>query len=261
MEGVHFMDCMEKFRVDGKVIIVTGGSKGLGRAMALGLAQAGAKIVVASRSLDLIELTADEIIKKGGEAIAMPVDVRNPESIARLVKLAKDYYGRVDVLINNAGIAPMKKAVDTTLEDWEQVMSTNLKSAFLLSRGVGKIMLKQKKGKIINVGSILGTMAASIALPYCVSKAGIAHMTRALALEWGSHGINVNCIAPGFFETDMTDFQRMNKSHQKFLNFKIPFKRLGKPEEIVGAAIFLASEASDYMTGATLVIDGGYTIW
>lgn len=255
------MDCLEKFRVKDKVAIVTGGSKGLGRAMALGLAQAGARIVVASRSLDLIELTADEIIKNGGQAIAMPVDVCNPQSIARLVALTKDYYGRVDVLINNAGIAPMKKAVDTTLEDWEHVMNTNLKSAFLLSRGVGKIMLKQKKGKIINIGSILGTMAASIAMPYCVSKAGIAHMTRALALEWGSSGINVNCIAPGFFETEMTQYQQQNKSHRKYLNFKIPFKRLGKPEEIVGAAIFLASEASDYMTGATLVIDGGYTIW
>ncbi len=255
------MDCMEKFRVEGKVAIVTGGSKGLGRAMALGLAQAGARIVVASRSLDLIELTADEIIKKGGQAIAVPVDVRNPQSIARLVALTKDYYGRVDILVNNAGIAPMKKAVDTTIEDWEHVMNTNLKSAFLLSRGVGKIMLKQKKGKIINVGSILGTMAASIAMPYCVSKAGIAHMTRALALEWGSHGINVNCISPGFFETEMTEYQQQNKSHRRFLNFKIPFKRLGKPEEIVGAAIFLASEASDYMTGANLVIDGGYTIW
>jgi len=256
-----FMDCMEKFRIEDKVAIVTGGSKGLGRAMALGLAQAGARVVVASRSLDLIELTADEIIKKGGQAIAMPVDVRNPQSIERLVALTKDYYGRVDVLINNAGIAPMKKAVDTTIEDWENVMDTNLKSAFLLSRAAGKIMLKQKKGKIINVGSILGTMAASIAMPYCVSKAGIAHMTRALALEWASSGINVNCIAPGFFETEMTQYQQQNKSHQKFLNFKIPFKRLGKPEEIVGAAIFLASEASDYMTGSTLVIDGGYTIW
>lgn len=257
----HFMDCMEKFRIEDKVAIVTGGSKGLGRAMALGLAQAGARIVVASRSLDLIEFTADEIIKKGGQAIAVPVDVCNPQSIERLVALTRDYYGRVDVLINNAGIAPMKKAVDTTIEDWENVMDTNLKSAFLLSRAAGKIMLKQRKGKIINVGSILGTMAASIALPYCVSKAGVAHMTRALALEWASSGINVNCIAPGFFETEMTQYQKQNKSHRKFLNFKIPFKRLGKPEEIVGAAIFLASEASDYMTGSTLVIDGGYTIW
>src|SRR5512145_2703421 len=175
------MDCLDKFRIEDKVAIVTGGSKGLGRAMALGLAQAGARVVVASRSLDLIERTADEIIRNGGQAIAMPVDVSNHQSIERLVALTKDYYGRVDVLINNAGIAPMKKAVDTTLEDWEHVMDTNLKSAFLLSRAAGKIMLKQRKGKIINVGSILGTMAASIAMPYCVSKAGVAHMTRALA--------------------------------------------------------------------------------
>ena len=194
-----FMDYLEKFRMAGKVAIVTGASKGLGKAMASGLGECGAKVVAASRSLDLIEATADSIIKKGGEAIAVPVDVKRQQSIERLVAVTKDYYGRVDILINNAGIAPMNKTLNTSLDDWEDVLNTNLKSAFLLSKTAGKIMMKQRKGKIINIGSILGKMAATTAMPYCVSKAGIGHMTRVLALEWGTYGINVNCIAPGFF--------------------------------------------------------------
>ncbi len=255
------MDYLEKFRVADKVAIVTGGSKGLGRAMALGLGEGGAKVVVTSRTVPLIEETADEIIKKGGEAIAVPVDVKNPQSIEMMVAQVMDHYGRVDILINNAGIAPMKRTIDTDIEDWNDVMNTNLKSAFLASKAVAKSMLKERKGKIINIGSVLGHMVSGVAMPYCVSKAGIAHMTRAMALEWASFGINVNCIAPGYFETEMTDQAREDESHLKFLKFKIPFKRFGKPEEIVGAALFLASEASDYMTGAVLYIDGGYTIW
>ncbi|HLZ19857.1 MAG TPA: 3-oxoacyl-ACP reductase family protein, partial [Smithellaceae bacterium] len=255
------MDYLEKFRIEDKVAIVTGGSKGLGRTMALGLAQAGAKVVVSSRSNSLIEETADEIVREGGRAIAVPVDVKNPQSIDLLVTHVMNHYGRVDILINNAGIAPMKKTLDTDIEDWNDVLNSNLKSAFLTSKAVVRGMLKQRRGKIINIGSVLGNMASALAMPYCVSKAGIAHMTRALALEWASAGINVNCIAPGYFETEMTREAREDESHMKFLKFKIPFKRFGKPEEIVGAALFLASEASDYVTGAVLYVDGGYTVW
>ena len=255
------MSYLEKFNMAGKVAIVTGASKGLGQAMACGLAECGARVVAASRSLDLIEATADGINQKGGEAIAIPVDVKDSESIEQLVSRAKNHFGRVDILINNAGIAPVKKTMHTTLADWEDVLNTNLQSVFLLSKSAGKIMMEQRGGKIINIGSILGKMAAGMAMPYCVSKAGLDHMTRVLALEWAAFGINVNCIAPGFFETDMTELQQTDENHRKFLNHKIPFKRLGKPDEIVCAAIFLASRASDYMTGATMIIDGGYTIW
>jgi NAD(P)-dependent dehydrogenase (short-subunit alcohol dehydrogenase family) len=255
------MGYLENFKVVDEVAIVTGGSKGLGRAMALGLAQAGAKVVVSSRTIPLIEETADEIIEKGGKALAVPVDVKNPQSIEQMVAQVMDRYGRVDILINNAGIAPMKKTMETDIEDWNDVLNTNLKSAFLISKIIAKGMIKQRRGKIINIGSVLGNMASNVAMPYCVSKAGIAQMTRALALEWAPFGINVNCIAPGFFETEMTAEQREDESHMKFLKYKIPFKRLGKPDEIVGAALFLASRASDYMTGAVLYIDGGYSIW
>jgi NAD(P)-dependent dehydrogenase (short-subunit alcohol dehydrogenase family) len=255
------MEYLENFKVIDEVAIVTGGSKGLGRAMALGLAQAGAKVVVSSRTISLIEETADEIIQKGGQALAVPVDVKNPQSIEQMAAQVMDRYGRVDILINNAGIAPMKKTMETDIEDWNDVLNTNLKSAFLISKIIARGMIKQRRGKIINIGSVLGNMASNVAMPYCVSKAGIAQMTRALALEWAPFGINVNCIAPGFFETEMTAEQREDESHMKFLKYKIPFKRLGRPDEIIGAALFLASKASDYMTGAVLNIDGGYSIW
>jgi NAD(P)-dependent dehydrogenase (short-subunit alcohol dehydrogenase family) len=255
------MGYLENFKVVDEVAIVTGGSKGLGRAMAIGLAECGAKVVVASRTVSLIEETANEIIKKGGQAIAVPVDVKNPQSIEQMVDQVMEQYGRVDILINNAGIAPMKKTMETDIEDWNDVLNTNLKSAFLTSKIIAKGMIKQRKGKIINIGSVLGNMASNVAMPYCVSKAGIAQMTRVLALEWAPFGINVNCIAPGFFETEMTAEQREDESHMKFLKYKIPFKRLGKPDEIVGTALFVASRASDYMTGAVLYIDGGYSIW
>lgn len=255
------MTYLDKFRLENKVAIVTGGSKGLGQAMAIGLGDVGAQVVVTSRTTNLIEATANEIVKNGGSAIAIPVDVKSQKSIDEMVSKVFDRFGRIDILINNAGIAPMSKTIDTSVEEWDDVMNTNLKSVFLLSKAVGKVMLKQKKGKIINIGSVLGIMASNVALPYCASKAGLAHMTRVLALEWAPYRINVNCIVPGFFETEMTKHQQEDEAHSKFLKFKIPFRRLGKPEEIIGAAIFLSSEASDYMTGSVLVIDGGYSIW
>ena len=255
------MDYLEKFKIAGKVALVTGGSKGLGQAMALGLGEAGARVVVTSRTVSLIEETANEIVKKGGDAIAIPVDVNDSQSIEQMISRATNHFGGVDILINNAGIAPMKRTMDTEIEEWDNVLNTNLKSAFLTSKAAAKWMMKQRKGKIINIGSVLGYLATNVAMPYCVSKAGIAHMTRALAIEWAPYGINVNCIAPGYFETEMTLEARGDEAHMKFLKFKIPFKRLGKPQEIVGAALFLASEASDYMTGGVLYIDGGYTLW
>jgi len=255
------MTYIDKFRLDDKVAIVTGGSKGLGQAMAIGLGEVGAQVVVTSRSVNLIEETANEIVKKGGRAVAIPVDVKSQESINELVANVFKRFRRIDILINNAGIAPMNKVIDTSVEEWDDVVNTNLKSAFLLSKAVGRIMVQQERGKIINIGSVLGIMVSNTALPYCTTKAGLAHMTRALALEWAPYRVNVNCIAPGFFETEMTRQQQEDKAQSKFLKFKIPLKRLGKPDEIVGAAIFLSSEASDYITGSVLVIDGGYSIW
>lgn len=256
------MNYLERFRLDGKVAIVTGGSKGLGRAIAIGMGQVGAKVVVVSRTKRLIEETANEITSRGGKAIAIPVDVRSEDDIRNAVKGTMDAFGRLDVLVNNAGIAPMNKTVNVTPEEWNDVIGTNLTSNFLFARtAVKSAMKEQRGGKIINIGSVLGFMASNMAPHYCATKAGLAHLTKALALEWAPYNVNVNCIAPGFFKTDMTKEQQEDEAHQKFLRFKIPFRRLGEPEEIVPAAIFLASEAASYITGATFVIDGGYMIW
>jgi len=256
------MNYLERFGLNGKVAIVTGGSKGLGRAIAIGMGEVGAKVVVVSRTKHLIEETANEITSRGGKAIAIPVDVRSEDDIRNAVKGTMDAFGRLDVLVNNAGIAPMNKTVNVTPEEWNDVIGTNLTSNFLFARMAFKSAMKeQRSGKIINIGSVLGFMASNMAPHYCAAKAGLAHLTKAFALEWARYNINVNCIAPGFFNTDMTKEQQEDEAHQKFMRFKIPFRRLGEPEEIVPAAIFLASEAASYITGATFIIDGGYMIW
>lgn len=237
------------------------GAEGLGRAIALGLGEAGARVVVVSRTKSLIEETADRIIKNGSDAVAIPVDVTKTEDIQEMEKIVVDKFGRVDILVNSAGIGPTRKMPDISVKEWDDVIDTNLKSVFLMVKVVGGRMLEQRGGKIINISSVLGRMASSMALHYCVSKAGIIQMTRALALEWAPFNIHVNCIAPGFFETEMTKVQQEDEAHRKFLMFKIPLKRIGKPEEIVGTALFLASEASNYITGETIFVDGGYAIW
>jgi len=255
------MGYLERFRLTDKVALVTGGSKGLGRSMAMGLAEAGATVAVVSRTKRLIDETAQEIIRNGGQAIAVPADVKSEQDIDRMTQTVLDQCGRIDILLNNAGIAPMGPVVDMSLAEWKDVMDTNLKSVFLTSRIIGKVMMKQKGGKVINVASILGTRALHFCLHYGASKAAIMQMTRSLALEWSRFPIHVNCIAPGFFTTGMTRAQQDNEKEKKFLLQKIPFRRFGKPEEIVGLAIFLASPASDYITGETIFIDGGYSIW
>ena len=255
------MNYLDQFKLGGKSVIVTGGSKGLGRAMALGLAEAGARVAVVSRSKILIEETAQEIIRAGGQAMAVPAEVRSERDVERMVEIVADQYGEIDVLVNSAGIAPMNRAVDITMAEWDDVMDTNIKSLFLTARSVGKRMIKQMRGKVINLGSVLGKGALNLCLHYGASKAAIMQMTRVLAFEWSPFNINVNCIAPGFFATEMTKVQQEDERFRTFLIDRIPFKRFGKPEEVVGLAIFLSSEAADYITGQTVFIDGGYSIW
>jgi 2-deoxy-D-gluconate 3-dehydrogenase len=256
------MNYIDRFKLDEKVAIVTGGSKGLGRAIAIGMGEAGAKVVVVSRTKNLIEETANEIISYGGEAIAIPVDVKNEDDIKKAVNETIDTFGQLDILVNNAGIAPMNPTLKVAADEWNNVIETDLTSNFLFAKmAVRSAMKEQRKGKIINIGSVLGFMASNVAPHYCAAKAGLAHLTKALALEWAHYNINVNCIAPGFFKTDMTKEQQENEAHKKFLKFKIPFKRLGEPDEVVPTAIFLASEAASYITGSTIIVDGGYTIW
>jgi gluconate 5-dehydrogenase/2-deoxy-D-gluconate 3-dehydrogenase len=253
------MDAIEQFRLAQRVAVVTGGSKGLGRAMAIGLAEAGARVAVASRTRSLIEETASEIVGKGGEAIAVPADMTREEDVEAMTAAVLAAYGRIDILINNAGIGGSKRSADLTVEDWERLMNTNARSVFLACRAVGKAMIRQRSGKIINVGSILGHGALPNSLHYGASKAAVHHMTKTLALEWARFNIQVNCIVPGWFLTEMTKDQQEGEN-ETFLLGKIPFRRFGRPDEIVGLAVYLASGASDYMTGQTLFLDGGYSI-
>jgi len=256
------LNYIDKFKLDGKIAIVTGGSKGLGRAIAIGMGEVGAKVVVVSRTKNLIEETASEIISHGGDAIAIPVDVRNEDDIENAVNQTIGTFGRVDILVNNAGIGAEKPSLKVTTEEWNNVIATNLTSNFVFAKmAVKSAMKEQRKGKIINIGSVLGFMASNVSPHYCAAKAGLAHLTKAFALEWARYNINVNCIAPGFFKTDMTKEQQGSEAHQKFFDYKIPFKRLGEPEEIVPTAIFLASDAASYITGSTIIVDGGYTVW
>ncbi len=254
------MGILDQFRLTGRVAVVTGGSRGLGRAMALGLAEAGATVAVVSRTKRLIEETAAEIIRKGGEAIAVPADVTSEEDIERMADLVAGKYGRIDILVNNAGIGGSRKVVAMTAEEWDHMMDTNVRSVFLASKAVGKVMIRQRSGKVINVSSVLGKGALPRSLHYGAAKAAIIHMTKTLALEWAPFHIHVNGIAPGWFLTEMTKDQQEGES-RKFLIERIPFGRFGNPEEMAGVAVFLASDASNYITGDTVFIDGGYSLW
>jgi gluconate 5-dehydrogenase/2-deoxy-D-gluconate 3-dehydrogenase len=254
---------LPSFSLEGKVSIITGARRGIGAALAVAFAEAGSDVAICDVVVDdgLIAAVAKDIQKFGRRALVVKTDVTSESDVENLVKKVVDEFGRVDILVNNAGIAPLNKTFDVTVEEWDRVIDTNLKSVFLLSKAVAKVMVKQKSGKIINMGSIYGMMATNVSIHYCAAKAGIAQMTKAFALEWARSNINVNCIVPGQFATELTRRQQDEEAHRKFLEFKIPFKRFGQPEELVGPALLLASQASDYMTGAIVVVDGGYSIW
>ncbi len=252
---------MNLFSLENQIAIVTGASRGLGRAMALGMANAGAHIVAIGRDEQLLEETAKEISRAGGTSTTFQTDLCDDTAVLSMVRATIKSLGRVDILVNNAGIAPLERTTEISKASWDHVMDTNLNSVFTLSQAVGQEMIKKKNGNIINIASIYGRMASVNSLHYCASKAAIIQMTKALALEWAPFNIRVNCIAPGFFQTSMTAEQQINEKHYKFLLKKIPLKRFGKPEEIVGTVLYLSSTASQYVTGSTLLIDGGYSIW
>ena len=254
---------LPSFSLEGKVSLITGARRGIGAAFARAFAEAGSDVVICDVIVDdgLIGAVAKDIEKFGRRALVVKADVTREDEVENLVKKAVDEFGRIDILVNNAGIAPLNKTLDVTVEEWDRVIDIDLKSVFLMSKAVGKVMIKQKKGKIINMGSIYGQMATAFSIHYCAAKAGIAQMTRALALDWARFNINVNCIVAGQIATELTRRQQDEEAHRKFLDFKIPFKRFGQPEELVGPALLLASPASDYMTGSIVVVDGGYSIW
>jgi NAD(P)-dependent dehydrogenase (short-subunit alcohol dehydrogenase family) len=246
-------------RLQGKVAIVTGSTKGIGRAVAIGYAEEGATVIVCGRSEDLAKSLAEELTKKGKKAFALRLDVTSVNSVNQVVDQVVKQFGKIDILVNNAGISPIwKRAEDTGKQDWDQIIATNLTGAFLCAQAVGNVMIKQKSGKIINMTSVGGKVALPRLVAYCASKAGIISLTQVLAAEWAQHNILVNAIGPSYVETEFTAGLRGNERIYDELKNKNLLKRFALPEEIVGAAIFLASDESNYITGQTLFVDGGW---
>ena len=246
-------------RLRDKVAIVTGSTKGIGKAIATGYAREGAKVVVCGRSEDLARALAGELTAQGHSALATRLDVTSSDSIGQVVEDVVGRFGRIDILVNNAGISPVWKRVeDTSKEAWDQIIATNLTGVFLCSQAVGRVMIKQKAGKVINMTSIGGEVALPRLVAYCASKAGIIGLTKVLAAEWAQHNILVNAIGPAYVETEFTAGLRGSKAIYEDLMSKNPLKRFAQPEEIVGAAVFLASDESSYITGQTIFVDGGW---
>ena len=244
------------FDLTGKVAIVTGGGRGLGRAIARGLAQQGASVVITGRTAATLEATAGEL---GPEAMAHAGDVAVEADVVALRDAVLARFGRIDILVNNAGVNPIYKPIETTtLDEWQHIVGINLTGTFLCAKYVGGSMVAVGRGSVINISSVAGHVGLRRSVPYCATKGGAELMTKALALDWASKGVRVNCIAPGYFETDLTAGMIANETLSTRLLGQTPMGRFGRDPDIVGAAIFLASDASAYVTGQSLAVDGGY---
>ena len=242
----------------GKAAIVTGGSRGIGKGIALMFAGAGADVVVCSRNLDgKLESAADEIRKLGRRSLAVKADVTRQADIDNLVKQTMEEFGAIDILVNNAGTVIRAPVVEHSEEDWDKVIDTNLKSYFLCSRAVGRVMMEQKRGNIINIASLRGIEGAAGRVSYSVSKAGVIMFTRVLALELVKYNVRVNAIAPGWIKTELTEPMWGNPKTNKEVTATIPMDRWASVDEMASVALFLASDLSSYVTGHTLVADGG----
>jgi 2-deoxy-D-gluconate 3-dehydrogenase len=249
------------FDLKGKVAIVTGGNGGIGLGMATGLAEAGASIAVAGRDKDKNAAAVKALEKLGVKAMAFGVDVATEHSCRALVADAAKAFGRLDILINNAGINIRKQPQDYALAEWEQVLATNLTSAFVLSQAAYPHMVKAGGGKIINIGSMMSIFGASFATPYAASKGGIVQMTRAMATAWAKDNIQVNAVLPGWIDTDLTRRARKEVGGlEDRVTARTPAGRWGTPRDMAGVAVFLASPASDFVTGTAIPVDGGYAV-
>ncbi|MFP7296549.1 SDR family oxidoreductase [Neobacillus niacini] len=253
------MHVKELFNLRGKVAIVTGGGRGLGQQIAEGFAEAGASVVVCSRSFEACQEVSEELKKKGVDSLALKCDVTNPEDVKKVVETTMDRFGRIDILVNNSGASWGALAEDMPLEAWKKVMDVNVTGTFIMSQAVGRVMLEQKSGKIINIASVAGLTGSNPkymnAIGYNTSKGAVITFTKDLAVKWGPSGINVNAIAPGFFPTKMTK-GLLEKVGEGILE-GTPLRRFGSDHDLKGVAVFLAAPASDFITGDIVVVDGG----
>jgi NAD(P)-dependent dehydrogenase (short-subunit alcohol dehydrogenase family) len=250
------------FNLAGRVAIVTGGSIGLGRQIAEGLAEMGAHLVLCARKKERCQQAAEELQQLGVRTLALGCDVKNPADVQAVVDAAFSQFGRIDVLVNNAGISWGAPVEEMSLEDWNKVIETNLTGTFLCAQAVGKVMIKRGRGKIINIASVAGLGGAPLTLPaigYHASKGGVISFTKDLACKWAMHNIQVNAIAPGWFPTHMSN--KVLDHNRDFFLSQIPLRRFGNEHDLKGSAVFLASDASDYVTGHVLVVDGGQSAW
>ncbi len=250
-------------RVDDKVVLITGCGAGIGRALALGLAAAGAHVAATEmeRQLFLAEQNAADVEALGRRALVTPLDVTDVDSIASGVATVRDHFGRIDVLVNNAGVNVVKPAFDITPQDWDLTHNVNLRGVFFCSQAVGRVMAEQGRGKIINVASQFGLVGYHGRATYSASKAGVVNLTRTLAVEWARYHITVNAIAPTYTATVHNVVGRDDPDFVRELVDRIPLGRLGLPEDLIGAVVYLASPSADMVTGQTLAIDGGWTAW
>jgi gluconate 5-dehydrogenase len=247
------------FNLEGKVAVVTGSSRGIGRAIAEGLARAGASVTLNGRNPEAVHSVAGAISPFGTRILPVTADVSKSADVEHLINTTVDTFGRLDILVNSAGISPYFKPAETMTEtEWDEVLAINLKGVFLCCQAAGRVMIRQKSGRIINISSIAGQVALPRLLAYCAAKGAVNQLTRVLAVEWAPYHILVNAISPGYVDTDLTKGLRENPKRREALIRQIPLGRLGTPDEIAGAAIYLASDAASYVTGQTLGIDGGW---
>jgi NAD(P)-dependent dehydrogenase (short-subunit alcohol dehydrogenase family) len=245
------------FDLAGQVAIVTGTSRGLGQYFARALARAGADLVLTSRHRDSLREMEEEVRALGRRSVSLELDVRDHASVQKFAADAKDAFGQIHILVNNAGCNVRKPAVDVTWDDWNLVLDTNLRGSFFVAQAVARGMIEHGYGRIINIGSVTSVFGFAGLGPYCASRGGIRQLTMSLADDWGRHGLTVNCLAPGWFKTEQNKVLYSDPEWVAYLTDRIPVKRPGLPNDLDGAVVFLASEASRYITGQILLVDGG----
>jgi NAD(P)-dependent dehydrogenase (short-subunit alcohol dehydrogenase family) len=247
----------EFFDLKGRVAVVTGASRGLGQYFGRALARAGADLVITGRKLESLRDFQREVEDLGRKAVPLALDVRDYQSIQQMAEAAERAYGRIDILVNNAGCNVRKPALEVTPEDWDLVLDTNLRGTFFVAQAIARKMIPRAYGRIINIGSVTSVFGCAGLAPYTASRGGVKQLTMSLADDWGPHGITVNCLAPGWFRTEQNKVLYENRAWLEYICDRIPLKRPGRPDDLDGAIVFLASEESRYITGQTLLVDGG----